>query len=444
MADNFDNSLSYSGELDIKQLRIVAASGSVVDLYDYLVELNIFEDIFSNFLYGNMQLSDSRNLISLLPILGEEYFYVDFETPSLGTSISKVFKIYSITDRKNVRDNNTQLYTLHFCSLEAIADSVTTLYNPFKGKISEVVGQIYEEFLELPRRILIENGNNIKESEDTTPLYILNESKNDVKFVSPGWSPAKCINWLCTKTLPEEGKVGDYLFWETTQGFYFGNIEKLFIDLERSNFIKGIYTHYPPDTRPTKEIINKLFVAEDFEHVKTNDNLQNVVNGYLANRIVTFDFNTKRYDYIDYDHILNFNEFKHSSGKNSAPLFAENSLRNSSTNVRFYPIQKNNYDDLKNNVSLNMPSIYGPRLSRMLELNNNVINITVPGRTDMEAGCLIGFVYPDTTAKDSRGDNAQDPRYSGVYLVSAIRHKINLKKHVMIMELVKDSIMGQS
>jgi hypothetical protein len=34
--------------------------------------------------------------------------------------------------------------------------------------------------------------------------------------------------------------------------------------------------------------------------------------------------------------------------------------------------------------------------------------------------------------------------YSGYYLITAIRHKINSLKHMMIMELVKDSYQGNT
>ena len=92
------NTLEYAGQIDIHQLKLISStSGQIIDLDDYLIELNIFEDIFSNFLYGQIMLADSRNLISILPIIGEEYLLLKMSTPSLDSSFDKTFRIYSIT-----------------------------------------------------------------------------------------------------------------------------------------------------------------------------------------------------------------------------------------------------------------------------------------------------------------------------------------------------------
>ena len=71
-------SLSYPGQVDLKFLKIISTNGLVVDLNDYLIELNLYEDIFSNFLHGQIMISDSRNLLSRLPIIGEEFLVLSY------------------------------------------------------------------------------------------------------------------------------------------------------------------------------------------------------------------------------------------------------------------------------------------------------------------------------------------------------------------------------
>ena len=70
------------------------------------------------------------------------------------------------------------------------------------------------------------------------------------------------------------------------------------------------------------------------------------------------------------------------------------------------------------------------------------MEITVPGRTDIEAGRLLYFDYPALGGK-AEGDTSQDqqdPLYSGYYLITAIHHKVNKNEHMMTMEIVKDSL----
>jgi hypothetical protein len=72
------------------------------------------------------------------------------------------------------------------------------------------------------------------------------------------------------------------------------------------------------------------------------------------------------------------------------------------------------------------------------------MNITVPGRTDVEVGRLLYFLYPSLGGK-AESDNTsselqQDKLYSGYYLITAINHRINRHEHSMTMEIVKDSL----
>jgi hypothetical protein len=70
------------------------------------------------------------------------------------------------------------------------------------------------------------------------------------------------------------------------------------------------------------------------------------------------------------------------------------------------------------------------------------MNITVPGRTDVEAGALLYLKFPalgPTSEKDQTADKS-DKNFSGYYLVTAIHHRVTLEEHVMVMEIVKDSL----
>ena len=89
-----------------------------------------------------------------------------------------------------------------------------------------------------------------------------------------------------------------------------------------------------------------------------------------------------------------------------------------------------------------MNEIYGNRLSSLLDLSNIKLNITVPGRTDVEVGKVLYFSYPSLGGKadEDVNKNKEDKQYSGYYIVTAIRHKINFNDHSMSMECVKDSL----
>jgi hypothetical protein len=77
----------------------------------------------------------------------------------------------------------------------------------------------------------------------------------------------------------------------------------------------------------------------------------------------------------------------------------------------------------------------------MYDLSNLKIEIEVPGRTDVEVGRLVNFLYPKNIDKNATdlAEDTLDPYMSGIYMITAIRHEFVLNKHTMYMELVKDS-----
>lgn len=140
--------LQKAGSVVVGELNLISADGTVVELKEFLVELNLYEDIFSNTLYGDIVLSDSRNLIDTLPIIGEEYLNVFFYTPSFLEQkqfIKKTFRVFRLSNRKIVRDNNTQLFTLHFASQELFSDILLPVFRSFEGKVSELAFDVLRD-----------------------------------------------------------------------------------------------------------------------------------------------------------------------------------------------------------------------------------------------------------------------------------------------------------
>ncbi|NBO99972.1 MAG: hypothetical protein EBU90_07555 [Proteobacteria bacterium] len=434
--------LQSAGDVDIQDLILFSSTGIVLEIKDYLVELNIYEDLFSNFLTGDILISDSRNLIKEMPIIGEEFLIVKVRTPSLSETINRVFRVYGIADRVITKDHNTQLYRLKFSSVEAITDSLIPLHNSFKGKIDVVVKRIYDEYLKGIKNFTVNKTSDtvtVEMKGEDLDLRVLVETDNSVQFVSPGWSPMQCINWLCSKSIPKTGKACNFLFWETTHGYYFGSIESLFILNDTINI--GTYTYAIPNNRDTLDIVTKMYLIEDLTSNSTTDYFSNFRRGYLANKLVTLDITKKHYNQIIYDHVDKFNDYQHSQFNNPKSLFTPFALRNANTNINFYPVNTGLFSNLNKNVNERIGEIYGNRISNMLDLQNFKLNVTIPGRTDVEVGTKMTIYVPNIgpKAEEDLSNPSPDSSFSGDYLITAICHKINLLRHSMIMEVIKDS-----
>lgn len=440
--------LQKAGSVQIEELKLYTAKEIIIDLTEFLVELNIYEDMFSSHLCGNIVLSDSRNLLEHGPIIGEEFLNVTVRTPTFPEAIKKTFRVFKVDNRQIVRDNNTQMFTLHFASIELFFDILLPLYVPFEGPIHEVVGNIFLDYIATSRDYEISEGNNkVREKEESTPLVILNETENKAKFVACGWTPFRCINWLATKSIPKEGKAKNFLFFESNKAFYFGSIEYLLKDVVQNQNYVGTYSVSAANIRdgaPSPNIPREMFIAKNVEMIDTTDHVKNYTNGYLASRLLTLDVYNKEYESIDYDYVTEYKNQFHTSGSGSTsiPSFTSESLRNFANHTTYYPVNPKLFNDFPDNVSEKMKDIYGNRLSSLLDLSNIKMNITVPGRTDVEVGRVLYFSYPALGGADESDitKRKEDALYSGYYLITAIRHKISKIDHSMIMEVVKDSL----
>jgi hypothetical protein len=440
MSISTQSRLQSAGEITIEQLTLVSNRGAV-SLLDYLAELNIYEGIYNNVISGDVLISDSRNLIKEFSIVGEEYLIIKAVTPGLNNQIYKTFRITSVEDRMLVRDNNTQIYKLRFISQEALIDSISPLYNAFSGSIESIVAKIYSDNLQVTRNLAFnDTTSKLTPSSDVTPLVIFSESANKLKFVSPGWTPFQCFNWLAKKAIPKSGQACNFLFWETTRAFYFGSLEKIF---ETGTSI-GTYKYQAFGVAgPTDDTIEQMTLIQSVQILNGLDHLENLDNGYFASKLISLDLTKKKRSITDYDHVGKFPTYKHLVKSNPKALFnAERVVRNLNSHIKVYPTSTGIHSNAPNNYNERMGEIYGNRLSNLIELNSLKLNLSIYGRTDVEAGKIIDIKFPDMSPVDEkdRTDEHIDSRYSGSYLITSIHHKINITKHIMTLEVVRDSL----
>lgn len=458
MADtNLDVGMQKAGDIKIHEIFIIDKDGNEIDIQAMMVELNIFEDIFSNGLYGNIVISDGQNLIQKLPIIGEEYIRVKCGTNTFeeGDIFHKTYKVYSITDRAIVKDDRMQSYILHFCSPELMVDALVRVQESYSGRVDNIVEDIYRKYLLMPRNLWgNSDGQQAHDSEDSTDLLIIGETKNSIKFTSPRWSPFKCLNWLASKSIPSDMIGSNYLLFETNKQFVYASIEKLIESQINRNTVFEHYIFRPNNVqlsgRNSKYAYTKTNIPESYRivesfNVENNFNtLDNIQNGYYASKLFHFDVISKDYTTNDFDYVASFGDYRHLEtieGGQGGPFFTKNALRNVDNYPIFYPKHPGLYTDIKDNANEVVDQTIQNRISLLNDLNNYKINMTVPGRTDIEVGNIIIFDFPNISPKDNETteDEAIDKYTSGLYLITAIRHKITFAKHTMIMEVIKDS-----
>lgn len=439
-----DNSSQSATDINIESLRLISSENQVVNLVDFLIEISIYEDLFSNVMHGHIILSDSRGLIDKLPIIGDEYLHVQLTTPTFEQSIKKMFRVFRLDDREIIRDSNTQIFTLHFASVELFYDVSLPLSLPFSGKIHDVVEEIFLNFISANRDYDISSTNDIiSETDKDTPLLFLNETENRVKYISPGWTPFKNINWLASKSKPKNETAASYIFWESNKAFYFGSIEYLMKEGQKKSI--GVYTPTVSGVYTDQGVLDhnrEKFIISDMRIEENVDQIKNLSNGYLASTLTEVDIFNKIHETIAYDYIEEYENQFHTGGDGirAIPLFSKEGIRNPGYFQKFQVKNQKLYNNFDDNIDVLTRDVILNRNSSLLETTNMKMSTTIPGRTDIEVGNMITINYPAMGSLDSKSDNKLDKLYSGNYLITAINHRINRINHIMAIEAIKDSL----
>ena len=150
-----NNVVKSAGDVDLKEVTIITKDGAEFSLLGgYIGELNLFEDMYSSGLYGNLLVLDANNINSQLRLQGDEFIKIRAVTPSMtGTDIYKTFMIYSVSDRMIYTDTNKQSYMLHFCSPELLLDALQPRFRTYKGTAASIVSELYNKCLSTPRNL---------------------------------------------------------------------------------------------------------------------------------------------------------------------------------------------------------------------------------------------------------------------------------------------------
>jgi hypothetical protein len=151
MANDTQNpsGLIASSDYKLSTLTIVTSQGDAVDVKPILLSLDIYEDIFSPSMTGQMVLGDGADIINSYQIHGNEFLLLSVDKPTLNQPIVKTFRIYKVANRK-MSDTALQNYTLFFCSEELVLTAQMSISQSYKGmRISDIVNDILKSKLKI-------------------------------------------------------------------------------------------------------------------------------------------------------------------------------------------------------------------------------------------------------------------------------------------------------
>jgi hypothetical protein len=444
--------LNSPGDFKVEELTLTSSTGDVFDISNFMLELHIYEDVFSPCMTGKLIFADAINLISSVPILGNEIITVKIRTPTLEDNafnvIEKSFQIYSIDDRTLTSDRS-QYYTISFISKEGYYDSVIPISKTFRGKTNEIVSDIYDTYIKAPRRF---------DNEEVFTNLIITDAphQSNLSYTSNFWPPFKNLNFISRRCRGASLSGADHLFFETNKSFYFSSLEALINDQLASGIFEEYVIELDGMTLPRRSndlkyygniFQNSMTKIETLKMTKTLNALEGQTSGYFSNTVLGYDLTTKKMSEINFNFIDNNNAFVKTDVGTPIPAdVAQSSYANS----EFVMFNTCVFNDYGKTATAGLPEGHPAQLyadrhtfrkSYLNSFDHFRFEMTIPGRTDIEVGNLINMLHPNPSVIDESDiDTIIDPILSGVYLITAIHHKFDDNRHVITAEIVKNGL----
>lgn len=418
------NQLRFAGDVNIQKATLVSSKGVAQNIVNQVLQIRVYEDIFSPFISGSLIIKESFDFTNLLPLVGEEYLQLKIVTPTIERGVIEgTFHVYKMSDKTKFGDRATA-YELNFISVESLIDTNKKISKVFSGKISDIVNTFVHDKidgLETNKKIVVEN------------------TRNTIKYISNFWSPIKNLSFLAENSISET-QSPSFLFFENRDGFNFRSLEKLYKAKPVQQFILDRYTR---DSFPQGG--NALNILEDYKRIgevnfiTSYDYIDRLRSGMLSSKLISYDSTKKTYTVKNYNASKRFESQNH---LNKYPVFSPKVIARSNAQHILFPRAFETFTSFGDTTNAR---ILQERISFMKMAESHKIQISVPGRCDYTVGMVVDVtLYQNKPIKKTdRQDEIIDKVNSGKYLISAIYHDIKSSGHDCWLELIKDSMIKE-
>ena len=435
-----------AGDFKLATAEIIGSTGTKVDITSNIVHINLFENINTNAITGEIGIQDSAGFVSELPIIGQEYLRLKLQTPSLRNELDvidfteNVFIINTVQGRGEV-GNSVSLYVLNFTSSEIIKNQRTKVNGSVSGTYSDIVHQMLDR-VNCQKRIYLEPTRGTKRivCPDIRPFEVIRMAlRSASSAINDNFSPS-------------------YLFFENFKGFHFRSLASLYaqpISQEYTTFVAGGLVEKGVHNLQ-KEFSNIL----DYEIIDNSNSLYNATTGVYASKLLVHNIYSKSFQEYTYNYFDNFDDEKHITSYhegNQFPIFSDVSIEKDGSRASDFPARTYLTSISEGETDTNNTTLDGTepfqapdpqntlqeRSSTVNQLDKGlVLNISTVGNTSVSAGDVVKLDIPITAAIKTQENRKNDRFYQGVFLVRAISHEFDFsnKKHGTILTLVKDSL----
>ena len=433
--------LQYAGEFEVSSLKIISTKGVEADISKTVMEINVFENLFSSSMSASILLADTNDLASKLPIIGQEFVKMKIQMPSLNksgsnfisTQIDLIFCLYKIGFRTEIR-NGGQMMELHLVTPETLKNHRTRISQSYTDSIDNIVDSVLKDYIQTNRDRLVEKTIGIK------------------KIVVPNMHPYDLIKMLAREAI-SDNDLGTFIFFENKEGLHFKSLKNLYNSTVIESFEGGSFRMTPlGNGHPaTSDVEMEYKRALTYGISGQNDMLANIKSGMLGSSMTTYDSFRKSYYTHTYAHSFKGNDEQ----LESHSIYSPSLIDKENNQINEFPLSRihlQSGDENQINTfqgttvedtitdGRKLPETFLRRQAKFSELTTGTtMNISVNGNLTLSVGGIVEFNLP--TTKAAAGGKEVDPHHSGKYLITSLRHAFAMtgKKSETTMLLSRDS-----
>jgi len=477
----------YPGDFRAGEIILYSYGGSQLEISGMTAVVNVYQDLDSAFLSGNLMFFDSVGAVNKLPIIGNEFLEFKFRTPIDAKGDEEMnatnhrFQVY---EKRSVRSTqNTQAVALFFTSIESIRNERLRVSKSLTGSYGEMVDKIFKT-----DKTLLNSKKDV----------FIDPTKGVYKYTFPNCRPAEAVRHMTYMSEPINFKTPDYMFYENNRGFHFRCLESLYResgDNTRNRpfvaFIDLLSAFNPNFGTPDVESESPITKPYSFSFNDSYNTLKNTRRGMFgsvtyAHDLIDKKFIKSRTSYTNYyeqalhidaptgagtvyqgimppgpaefddDYTVDDKSYGSTNKHQINRLHASKLTKASSADNRKYmddyfarvfvvPATKANHVFNSEGTELD------PRMTAKQNLSEATrdyfsMDIDVPGNFTYNIGDLVWCEVPSYNAADMTTDNKVmredviDPFLTGRYLIKSLHHQIDMidQKHTTAMTVVRN------
>lgn len=400
------------GDYEVSAFDLISHNGHIEDLKDKLVSFQLYEDMYSPSLSAKISILDTQGLINYVPIIGQETVNISFITARGQTPINLNMTVTKVTGLES--ESATQTFNIETVTSDMVKNFETRISQSFSGSATEIAQQCFSKG----------GFSKLLEIEPSDDRY-----EQESALVIPNMTPFKAMTFLCDKAFSETYKSSSYVFFETTKGYNMKPMES-FVETPHSNeFSIGSLKSSGEDTR-LRDFNSENKKVQSYNFDSSFSVLDNITRGMYVGNATTVDLLTRNTSKLTHSFWDNYNDYRILNDGPFQDVSGTGRQYRPNTNY-VVPERRLNDTSIYNQDKTFLQKMYHKQL-----MNNIKCTITVYGDSDLTAGQTVDLKVPLFSSVDS---GELDKYYSGKYLIIAIRHRLEVGRYSMDIEMVKDS-----